>query len=1145
MLRIIIALGVLLLLSLCPVSAQTGQGIIVGLVNDSTGAIIPAVQVRAVNKATGFAHSAETNQEGLYRLPYLVPGFYEITFEVQGFKRLVRSNIQVRSTETVRVDVALEVGSVVESIEVGARAALLETETSMTGHLVTGTELTRLPTPQMKIESMLWYVPGVTSQSGVGHVAGSRSRAFVMANDGVAGTTPGTGTVGTGRNMSTSQHAMEEIKVLTTVLPAEYGHSGGGLMNITYKTGTNQLHGLAEERYMARHFIHRNYQDANRPTNVFGFHLMSAMLSGPVKIPKLYDGSNKTFFMWAFQRHHEKASENNDRDVPTPRMLAGDFSFDGLGDPIYDPASLRRDAAGNYIRDAFPGNRLPLNRVDPVFNKFMSFNPYTAPNNRNNQAFTNRTGDRNALSADTIYRSYRTSFDTKIDHSFSDRHKIFGRYSLFRHRSFSGRWQVNVQNPVFDYFFAPIPINQHQLVVSDSFNISPRMINEIRVGGNRRIFTRQPNSLNQNWANQLGIPNVGPETMPIFVCASQFTAHCPAATGGLGTASGISGLRTLFFDFPGGGEVQVNENFSLQDNLTIVRGRHVFKTGYEMFRTRHNVHVGAAPSGAYFMGGTEFPFRPNTGHPFAAFMLGAVQRAEYTRDMATWLPRWWGHALYFQDDWRVSPKLTLNLGLRWQYESPYNTKYGQQSQFNPAARDPLTGRAGALLHPKNALAGKDLNNFQPRVGLAWTFHPRIVFRGGFGFNTLDLWTNGLTENFEEYLATAAVEREPGNPDVAFYLRNGPPQIRFNVLPDGTVPFVGTNYGARTASYFDPNMRMPYIMNWNAGFQYEMGRNMLVEFTYQGSAGTGLLNRWNINAIPLDISNDPVRLEQIRRAAQDFRPYPHFGNVFLYSNFGHSSFHSGTIKVERRMRSGVSFTSFYTYAKSIDEASDDGTASGVTYYNRRLEKARSNYDVRHRWVTYSLLELPFGRGKRWMNQPNWFVNGLLGNWELNVIQTLEQGIPMTFTFAGSPFNYLPMNLRPDMAPGKTYGDIRIPWDSRHPCRHNVACAPAWADINAFAYPREFTPGGSGRNILTGPGMLWHQASLSKTFVVRERLRGSIRWDINNPFKRYFFSPPNATVDFRNPQAFGKITSNQGSFSGLGGRLYQQIILKLEF
>lgn len=1126
-----------LLLSSVSLHAQTGQGIITGVVTDKSGAVVPGVNVRLTAKESGFSYSAVSNDEGLYRAPYLNPGIYEITFEGQGFKRLVQSGVQVRSTETARVDAQLEVGNVIEKVEVAANAAIIETETSMTGHLVTGKELVKLPTPQMKVESMLWYVPGVTSQAGAGHAVGGRSRAFVMANDGVSGMTPGTGSIGTGRNMSTSQHAMEEIKVLTTALPAEYGHSGGGLMNVNYKSGGNQLHGLAEERYMARHFIHRNFQDAQLPTNNFGFHLMSAMFSGPIVIPKLYDGRNRTFFMWAFQRHHEKASENANINVPSPAMLAGDFSFNGLGQPVYDPASLTRDAAGAYSRTQFPGNRIPLSRLDPVYQKFMSLNPFEVENNRFNQAFMTATGPRENRSADTVYRSYRTSFDHKIDHSFSDRHKMFGRWSYFRHRAFNGRWQIAAANRDFDFNAVPIPVNHNQMVLSDTFTISPVMVNEIRLGFNRRFAPRDPGTNDQDWAKQLGIPNVSAATFPTFVCAAVFTAECAAGQGG----------RRLIIDFPGGRSQDINESFSFQNNVTRIAGRHTFKMGYELMRTRHNVRVSDNPSGIYAFGGTDFPFRPNTGNAFAAFMLGSVQRADFTQTLAAWLPRWWSHAAYVQDDFKVSKRLTLNLGVRWQYESPFSTKYGQQSQFDPNARDPLTGRNGAIVHGSGLLAKRDLNNFQPRVGLAYSMRDGMVFRGGFAVNTLDLWTAGLNENFEEYFASAAAEREPGNPDIAFYLRNGPPATRFNIQADGSAPFVGTNFGARTASWRDPNMRLPYIMNWNGGVQKQMGQSTLVELVYQGSAGVGLLNRWDINQIPLNISTDPNQLRQIFQATQNFKPYPQFGNIFHYSNYGHSTFHSGTVKVEKRMSKGYSVVSFYTFSKSIDQASDDGAAGGVTFYNRSLEKGRSNYDVTHRWVTYALWELPFGKGRKWMNSSNWFLNGALGGWELNVIQTLESGLPMSFSHAGSPNQYLPGTQRPDMVPGRTYDSIRLDWDRKGPDRHRTALALPWADINAFAYPAAFTAGNSGRNILTGPGNFWYQTSISKTFTIRERIQASVRYDINNPLKYYFFNPPTNQVDLRaaNRNNFGKITGNQGSFSGLGGRLYQQIVLKVQF
>jgi hypothetical protein len=319
----------------------------------------------------------------------------------------------------------------------------------------------------------------------------------------------------------------------------------------------------------------------------------------------------------------------------------------------------------------------------------------------------------------------------------------------------------------------------------------------------------------------------------------------------------------------------------------------------------------------------------------------------------------------------------------------------------------------------------------------------------------------------------------------------------------------------------------------------------VEVNYQGSAGVGLLNRWDINAIPLDMATSFADLDRIRTSAQNYKPYPQFGSIYHYSNYGHHTHHSGTVRFEKRYSHGLTFSTFYTRSKAIDEASSDGAATGVTFYNRRLEKARADYDVTNRWVTYVTYELPFGRGRSFLGGSGGFVNALLGDWNLNVIQTLENGVPFSFSFDGTSNVYLPGVSRPNMVPAKTYDDIKIPWDSHGPCRHMLSCALPWADMNAFAYPDSFTPGQSGRNIQTGPGMIWHQVSIAKEFPIGERIRGGLRFDINNPFKRNFFSRPNNVVNFRNPQNFGKISGIQGGFCCLTGYLYSNIEFKLEF
>ena len=320
---------------------------------------------------------------------------------------------------------------------------------------------------------------------------------------------------------------------------------------------------------------------------------------------------------------------------------------------------------------------------------------------------------------------------------------------------------------------------------------------------------------------------------------------------------------------------------------------------------------------------------------------------------------------------------------------------------------------------------------------------------------------------------------------------------------------------------------------------------MIEVNYQGSVGVGLLNRWNANVVPLDIADDFETLDTVRRSVQNYKPWSHFGNVNLYSNFGHNSYHAATIKFEKRYSGGLTLTSFYTRSKSIDEDSDDGSAGGVSYYNRSLEKAMSSYNVPNKWVTYSTYELPYGRGRKCGSNIGKVADAVIGNWEFNNILTISNGTPFNITHSGSGNVYLPGTRRPDMASGFTYDDIAIPWDSHGPNRHNRNNIDPWMTPDAFAAPASFTPGDMGRNPIKGPGIAWWQVSLAKTIPIGERFKGMLRFDMNNPIKYYNFRNPTSGLNFSNTRSFGKITRNNGSFSGIGGRLYMHMIFRLEF
>ncbi|MBL8231084.1 MAG: TonB-dependent receptor [Bryobacterales bacterium] len=1115
----------------------TGTATLVGTLTDTTGAIIPGAAVTVVNTETQFTYTGQSNTEGNYYVPNLSPGTYRLTIEAQGFKRYVREGIILRTSEQPRIDIKLEIGAVTESINVAGAAPLLETETTATGQILEGETIIKIPVLQKYAFRILLYLPSTSNINGQ-HVVGQRERSLGYTMDGVGGKEPVRSMIGsTNQVTSTTIDALQEVKLFTTGMPAEFGHSAGGLLSTVFKSGTNQWHGSAEDRYIQKVLIHRTKLEQLPRTNPFTYHELSATMGGPLYIPKVYNGKDKTFWFFGFQRHHEKGGETATLAVPSPEMLAGNFNFGGLN-PVFDPATTAFGQSAEcptqgvacYTRQPFANNMVPQSRFDPAVRNFLSRNPYTPENNT--QRAINRTfGPTNNLIAPTTYRSYRTRFDGKIDQQFSSNHKMFGRYSHVRHRAWRDRWSPEIAWREYDWRAVQIPIDQRNTVISDSYTITPTLINEARLGYNRRRGTVFPVTLNQGWAKQLGIPNVSDATFPNFQDCNN-PSNC---TGG----------NTFFRQNNAGlsASQEVGEDITFQNNLTKVIGRHTVKVGYELIKTRYNSLAPALPSGTYRFGATDFPFRPNTGNSFASFLLGTVSNAEFTEAVTTWLPRWTSHAFYVQDDWKIFRSVTLNLGLRWSYESPFQTKYGFQSQFDPTATDPITGRRGAITHPKGPLASKDLNNFQPRLGLAWQMRPDLVFRTAFGMITQDLMSNGLNQNFEEYLATASVQAPPNDPRHVFQLSQGPPAVRFNLNPDGSVPFSGLNFANRGASWFDPNMRLPYIMNWSAGFQWNFTQNWLLETTYQGSRGVRLLNGWDINQIPLDISSDPTTLRTIFQGNQNFKPYPHFGAIRHYSNYGDNSYHGVTFRTEKRYSYGLVFNAFYTFSKSLNNGDNDGDVGGITFYNRALEKGRANYDIRHRFVSVMTYELPFGKGRALMNRGG-VLNHIAGGWDLAYTQTFQSGPPFTVSFAGSPNLYLPGATRPNLVQG--VNPVTDNWDIG-PHRFPTQAQVPYLNPAAFEYPAQFTPGTMGRNVLEAPGLTWPQFSLSKEWNFYERARFILRWDMNNPFKSPNYGQPDATFNRQNLANFGRIgTATRGGFSDVGtAQPNHLIVLRLEW
>ncbi len=1133
-------------------AAQVGIATISGRVTDATGAVVPQVNVTVVQTATNFKFTAVTNNEGLYRVTSLSPGMYRVTFEGQGFKRFVREDVELRTGDTLAVDALLQVGSLSESVEVSGAPPLLETQTSATGTVMSGNVLYDMPLYQRYINSTLNITPGLTTGGfayggslGGYRIAGQRSSTTGIFEDGVVGNDQLGGT----ETIKPIQNAVAEVKVITSVPPAEYGHTAGGVISVVKKSGTNELHGMASWYGRTRAMQHRRYFDRNRastptPTRPNGtpnfFMQPDGNLSGPVYIPKLYDGRNKTFFFFGYQRLHEKKVAQFTETVPTQQMLNGDFNFPVANvNAIFDPATTRRNPNGAWARDPFPGNRIPQSQFDPVARKILEFDPWWRPNQPG--GFTTAGPQSNFL-ADEFARVFFDDYNLRIDHQFSPALKM---YSSYTQNSQSGFGRPRITRPGLEAFDHGQgnwnPFTGRNASIGYTWVVSPSVVNDSRAGYLRRDNRTDVSSFGENWAQRLGVPNVSADLMPAF---------------GVYTLTGANQSR------------QSNETLSFRSDTTVVRGKHAFKFGYEILRFRLNNAIIARPVSFNFAGVTaglqaSGALQPNTGNVFAGFLTGYVSQAQVQLDLASWLPRSSIHSFYIQDDWKITPTLTMNAGLRYSNESPYNTKYGQQSNFDENAIDPLTGRRGAIVHSSSPLNRRDNNNFNPRLGFAWNPKQRWVFRGGIGMYTIDLKFPSARLQFDEYTAIANQQAAPGDPTPVFRVSQGPQPFRFNILPNGTAPFIGTNFGSRTAQWRDPNIRNPYSMTWNAGIQYELKRDYLLEVTYQGSNGVGLVENWQSNLFPIDFgAGNPALQAQVLAASQNFRPFTQFGNIQFRSNFGHSSFHSGTVKVEKRFSEGFFFNTFYTYAKVINSQDGDNNGGGVApIQNRNLEKARAGYDRTHRWVSTIDYDLPAGKGKRWASS-GW-KSWILGGYSIAWIQTFESGNPVTFSFAGSPYNYYGTGFgggRPDVV---ATPKLRDNWRDFGGDRFNSVGINPIYDISNFALPGgcpqtvpageagaamrlqcNFRIGNAGRNIGQGMPLIWSQVSAQKNFLIRERFRWQIRWDFQNALKTFNFNPAGTTVNFLNPQTFAKVTGDPATAS-LGGQPLMNLTLMVNW
>ncbi|MBI4876319.1 MAG: carboxypeptidase regulatory-like domain-containing protein [Acidobacteria bacterium] len=1116
-----------------PIASQTITASLEGVVRDPSGALVPGARVQVVNTATNITTRLETRPDGRFLAPSLPPGSYFVSIEASGFKKVERSGIVLQVNQVARIEIALEVGAVTDTVEITAQAPLLESTSSALGQVVENRSITNLPLNQRNPYALVFLAPGVIGNVGATFnqanisINGGRPGANEILADGIPSSPPLVNPI-QGYTVYPSVDSVQEFKVQTNNYSAEFGRSSGGIINLVFKSGTNQLHGSFFE------FLRNSKLDSNEffanskglALGSFKRNQFGASGGGPVHIPKLYNGRNRTFWLFAYEGLRERSQSNLLATVPTALQRAGDFSQTlnavGAQIAIYDPVTTTRSGSG-FVRQSFPGNAIPASRIDPVARNVVKYYPLP------NLAGDPNTGANNLTLPGTAPTD-SNQIDVKGDENINERNRFFVRVS---HRNYDlppptrfpaelrvaegGSYQPQISNnAAFDYTYTP----------------RPTLLVDFRYGFGRTLLKFSPLSDGFD-PTQLGLPAyIGGNADRLY-----FPGFSPAGYLALGANSFF---RRNAFE---------THNWSL-NNSKVLTG-HLLKFGFEARLVRVNnteasSAVGAFNFGRNFTQGPD-PNRATTtaGDGMASFLVG-VGDGTLTKcfKCVSTQSTYWGW--YFSDDWKATGTLTLNLGIRYELEIPRHERYNRVNVFNPDVPSPLAGPAG-LPNLKGGLefAGvegrssqqfpADRNNFAPRFGFAYQAQKNTVLRAGFGiFYAPSLRAAGGTVgNFGYRSDTTYVGSQDGVTPTD-YLRNP--------FPDGFTPQVGSSQGLLTAagSSISASLKgdnvVPYSENWSFNIQQQLRGNLLVELGYVGTHALHITDTGegtaNLNQLrPEQLTLGSQLQQQVKNrfyglitggslatatVPQSFllRPFPQFTTVNpLYKTGGSSIYHSLQLKVEKRFSSGFNVLLSYTDGKLLDDfsiISNVGRNANIqNIYDRRSEWSISANDVSQRLVASFVYELPFGRGHAVGSEWSRPLNALLGGWQTNGILTLQTGQPLALSTQNTS-NAGGNVLRPNST-GKS---ARL--DGPTGDRLN-----RYFDTTVFTQPAPFTFGNTARTLpdVRGPGARNLDFSLFKNFALTEKIALQFRAESFNLSNTPVFGFPNQGL---NNVSFGRIS-----------------------
>jgi len=1067
--------------------AQSTTGTLTGVVQDSSGAVIGGARVAVVNEASGVRTETESNPSGLYRVSPLNPGNYRVEVEANGFHRLVRSGVTVQVSQTLQVDVQLQVGNVQETISVSGAAPVVESQSSSVGQLIEREMIAGMPMPNRYSTALIALTPGTTIQSvnsdiPIFSTAGGRMRNQQFSLDGGNHSN----TVGLAVNQSQvplPMDAMQEFRIITNNYSAEFGQSSGGVVAMVTRSGTNQFHGSVFEYARNEALDARNFFAAARPK--FRQHQFGGTIGGPIR-------KDKTHFFASYERTQQVTGDTVFRTLPTTLQRQGDFSqtFNAAGQliRIYDPATT----AGN-TRQPFADNRIPAARIDPVARNITP--GWGIPN------LPGTITGANNFSANTRPNQDRDTILARVDHVFRESDQLMVRYFVNYRNS---QTPSITEEPAADPTNSRTDQKVHNILGAWTHTFNPSLINEFRFGlVQRYFFSGRDEGLNEDWAQKLGLKGVSAVAYPII-----------NVTGYVA----LSGAPSRFSN--------PLRDWQAQNAVSTFRGKHALKAGFEMRYGVFNDDTDTSSSGNFTFVPqiTALPNVANTGNGFASFLLGEVNAANIIRpDPIRSRATYWGG--YVQDDWRVSDGLTVNLGLRWETTLARITDEDRMNAFDTAAINPVSNTPGVITFagrngvPRRAY-DTDWNNFGPRVGLAWRVpHSKnTVVRVGAGFvygaSVNDIVGTSATLGFATDVRLTSTQVGFNS---AMLLRNGFPAYTRIPIDQAGAGFGAVPLGQATTTavtFFERSRPTPLSLQYNFNIQHEVLSQTLLEIGYLGNLSHHLpAPEMSINQVPPSLMG--------AGNAQLRRPFPQFTNVsVLNPPLGNSAYHAVFAKVERRFSKGLTLLAHYTFSKFLDdvasftELGDPG--SYMDFYNRALDRGRSGSHITHRAVISGVYELPLLKNRG-------VLTALLGGWKSGVIASMQSGAVFTvYSSVNNTNAFTPGALRADLV-----GDPELDDSERTLGR--------WFNTSAFAAPAAFRFGTAGRSILEGPGLVNFDASLMKFIPIRESLRAEVRAEFFNLFNKANFGLP--AHSFGVP-AFGTITSAQAGRS-------TQLALRLEF